>query len=90
MLNSYVGSYNNTYSQAKINEVLHSISLEVSQWKQKNTQQQFGRIRYEGTVSNIANIEKLNFYNIYFGKHAFFVRLDYILKVLIRKKILYL
>ena len=57
MLNSYVGNYNNTYSQAKINEVLHSISLEVSQWKQKDTPQQFGRIRYEGTVSNIANIE---------------------------------
>lgn len=57
MLNSYVGNYNNTYSQAKINEVLHSISLEVSQWKQTNTKQQFGRIRYEGTVSNIANIE---------------------------------
>ena len=60
MLNSYVGSYNNTYSQAKINEVLHSISLEVSQWKQKNTQQQFGHIRYEGSVSNIANIEILD------------------------------
>lgn len=57
MLNSYVGNYNNTYSQAKINEVLHSVSLEVSQWKQKDTPQQFGRIRYEGTVSNIANIE---------------------------------
>lgn len=57
MLNSYVGNYNNTYSQAKINEVLHSISLEVSQWKQVNTKQKFGHIRYEGTVSNITNIE---------------------------------
>lgn len=56
MLNSYVGNYNNTYSQAKINEVLHSISLEVSEWKQVNTAQKFGKLHYEGPISNIVNV----------------------------------
>lgn len=56
MLNSYVGNYNNTYSQAKINEVLHSISLEVSGWKQVNTVQKFGKLHYEGPISNIVNV----------------------------------
>ena len=55
LVNSYVGNYNNKYSQARINETLKSISDEIGSFTPKKTVQPYGHFYFSGSVSDLAN-----------------------------------
>lgn len=55
LVNSYVGNYNNKYSQARINETLKSISDEISSFEPKQTVQPYGHFYFSGSIVDLAN-----------------------------------